>query len=298
MKKFAENLWEITYPMLIYYGISMVLSIGISMVLMFVLLISNPSFTDAQLETELMKYSLHLTFVAATITIPFFVLFKRRDEKKAEMNGALKKFERVAWPAYLLVVPFALFAMYSANMLVSILTLFMPDFMLKSYAGTETAIYDSSLWIQILAGGIMGPIVEEYLFRGLIYNRILRFAKPMMAGLISAALFGIFHWNWIQLPYAFLLGLALAFVYEKYKNIFAPILLHIVANMFSIIVTAATKNTSAEAVELPVNQQLMVYIPMFIVTAVIAIVLGILIDRNVEAKEKNYETIDSSNTML
>lgn len=298
MKKFAKHLWELCYPMLIYTVISVIVSFGATMVLTVMLFVANPEATDTELMNMSMKYAMHMTFVAAALTTPLLVLFKRRDEKKAEMAGTLKKYEKVDSYKYLLIIPFAIFAMYAANVFVSILSLYMPKFMTESYTGTEEAIYGSSLLIQVLAGGIMGPIVEEYIFRGLIYNRAKRFAKPVMAGIISAALFGIYHGNWIQMPYAFFLGLALAFVYEKYKNIFAPILLHIVANMFSILVTALTKNISVEEVKMTNLQQTVSYLPILFVAAILALALGQLIDKIVEAKEIDNEIIDSSNTML
>lgn len=298
MKKFAKNLWELCYPMLIYTMVGVIISIGFAVVIMALMMITNPNATETELYNEILMYSMPMTFIAAAITTPFFVLFKRRDDMKAKMAGTFKKYEKVDWYKYIWIIPFAIFTMYAANIFVSILALFMPEFMTKSYMETEEAIYGSSLIMQILAGGIMGPIVEEYLFRGLVYNRALRFAKPTMAGVISAALFGIYHGNWIQAPYAFLLGLALAFVYDKYKNMAAPIILHVTANMIAVIITAVTKNMAIDEVNMPAVQEALTYVPMFVITGVLAFVFGKVIDNSIEAKEIDNEVIDSSNTML
>ncbi len=298
MKKQAYHLWQLCYPMLIYTAITYIVVIIFSICVSIIFQINNPSITEAEINKELLKYTLHLTCAAAIITTPVLVMFKKRDDRKTKMLGTYKKYENVSWFKYLLIIPFALFTMYAASAFVSVLVLFMPDFMTKSYESTKVAIYGSSLWLQILTAGIMGPIVEEYVFRGLIYKRALRFSKPITAALISSILFGIYHGNWIQLPYAFLLGLALAFVYEKYKNMFAPILLHISSNMISVIITQLTKDIPVEESNMSTIQEAISYIPLLLITGMLVWWLGSLINSKVHTKEIKNEVINSSDSML
>ena len=49
--------------------------------------------------------------------------------------------------------------------------------------------------------------------------------------------FGAVHGNWLQGLYAFIIGMLLAFAYERFHSILAPILIHAGANTVSVVVT-------------------------------------------------------------
>ncbi|MBR2047862.1 MAG: CPBP family intramembrane metalloprotease [Oscillospiraceae bacterium] len=73
------------------------------------------------------------------------------------------------------------------------------------------------------------PVVEEIIFRGAILRGLERYGKRF-AIWTSAFLFGIFHGNLIQSPYAFLVGLILGYVAMEY-NVFWAMVLHMVNNL-------------------------------------------------------------------
>jgi len=54
---------------------------------------------------------------------------------------------------------------------------------------------------------------------------------------ISALLFGVFHGNIVQGIYGTLMGLLIAYVYEKYDNFIAPVIIHVAANFSVYILT-------------------------------------------------------------
>lgn len=97
---------------------------------------------------------------------------------------------------------------------------------------------------------IVAPLIEELLFRGIISQRFkLAFAyvahsarfkgntHQIMAALFSAAIFGFLHGNLLQGIYAFLLGMILAFIMEKYQSLLPCILFHMSANLISVLGT-------------------------------------------------------------
>ncbi len=95
---------------------------------------------------------------------------------------------------------------------------------------------------------ILGPIVEEMAFRG--FTLILfkkSFKKFWIANLCQALLFGVFHGNVPQGIYAFIFGLVLGYLAEKYHSVFASILCHITFNfMGSVIATLVFADESKE----------------------------------------------------
>ena len=88
----------------------------------------------------------------------------------------------------------------------------------------------------IIATGILGPILEEFLFRGLVYNKLKTFNKKMTAIVLTSIIFAIFHQSFIQILYTFCLSFVLIYSYEKFKTLKAPIIIHIASNIINVFV--------------------------------------------------------------
>ncbi len=89
-------------------------------------------------------------------------------------------------------------------------------------------------WGGILAIAIIGPVLEELLFRGAITKALLQQYNPTKAILISALLFGVFHINPAQILPAFLIGILLAWTYYKTGSLIPCILMHILNNSLAV----------------------------------------------------------------
>lgn len=105
-----------------------------------------------------------------------------------------------------------------------------------------------------LYASILAPISEELIFRGYIL-RILRPYGKRFAILGSAVLFGLFHGNLLQTPYAMLVGLVLGYVAVEYSIVWAGAL-HlfnnlVVADLLSRV-TASLPEMAANMVQLGV----------------------------------------------
>lgn len=87
----------------------------------------------------------------------------------------------------------------------------------------------------ILSVVILGPIVEELLFRGLIFNSLKRFNNGLFPVLFSGILFGIFHVEPVQVVYTTIIGIILGAFYFATKRLDIVILLHIFNNLISTI---------------------------------------------------------------
>ncbi len=179
----------------------------------------------------LQEYAVVLTMVSAVIGIPIFLYLMKKDKKrfKTKLTGAKEK----SWK-YIFIVLIAVFGCVGLN---NLLTLTQLAQISESYQEVAEAFYSPSLMIQILGLGILAPILEELLFRGVIYTRLKVFTSQMKAALLSALLFGVFHGNLVQTVYAFVCGMLLAWVYDKYNSIAAPIFAHICLNITSVLLT-------------------------------------------------------------
>lgn len=157
----------------------------------------------------------------------FYKDCKRNQQKFLSEQLKEVKTYRLGYPILLAVV---------GNLGLSrLISLFPKSESMVQYQKNSQALMSGSLLIQLLTIAIMVPIVEEVIYRGLVYKRSLRYLTPRQAMVFSAVVFGIFHFNLIQGVYAFVLGIVFAYVYQKYQNLNYCILMHAFANGTAVI---------------------------------------------------------------
>lgn len=89
--------------------------------------------------------------------------------------------------------------------------------------------------IIILAVVVGAPVVEELLFRGVLYEEIRKVTSLKITMFLTAMIFGLYHFNILQTPNTFFMGLVLAYVYHKERSIKAPIIVHAVNNSMVMV---------------------------------------------------------------
>lgn len=107
----------------------------------------------------------------------------------------------------------------------------------ESYQNTSEALYSMRFRYQLLGLGIVVPVAEELLYRGVLYNRFKVNISPRNAMLLSGFIFASLHGNLVQMFYGMVAGLTFAWLYEKFNSIWAPILAHCVMNLSSVCLT-------------------------------------------------------------
>lgn len=95
---------------------------------------------------------------------------------------------------------------------------------------------ETSIFLVILGPALLIPIVEELLFRSLLYRSLKFSLSPLLAAIISASLFGFAHIEPDTIPQLIIIGLILSYVYEKSGSIIIPIALHATNNFVTIII--------------------------------------------------------------
>ena len=79
--------------------------------------------------------------------------------------------------------------------------------------------------------GLISPITEEIVFRGLVFNRMRRYYPTIAAIVLSGVLFGVYHGNLVQGLYGSCMGILLAYTYERLHSFLIPCLFHATANL-------------------------------------------------------------------
>ncbi len=103
------------------------------------------------------------------------------------------------------------------------------DFLLELTPMPENPIY---LIISILIIAIIGPISEEFIFRGVLLKRLMKKTSMWGGIVISSLLFGILHADIIG---AFVFGVVASLLYLKTSNLLIPIIMHILNNSTAVI---------------------------------------------------------------
>jgi len=84
--------------------------------------------------------------------------------------------------------------------------------------------------IGLVAVAVVGPLVEELLFRGVILGGLLSHYRPRWALLGSAVLFGIVHLNLWQFVPAFGMGLATGWLFVRTRSLWPCVAFHGIYN--------------------------------------------------------------------
>lgn len=82
---------------------------------------------------------------------------------------------------------------------------------------------------------LLAPVLEELIFRIGIMKIGEKFLPFYAANIIQALLFGIYHGNYVQGVYAFILGMMLGYVLHRTGLIYASIVVHMTINMTGVV---------------------------------------------------------------
>lgn len=100
------------------------------------------------------------------------------------------------------------------------------------YDVVEKIQYSVPLWLGIILYGVVSPVVEEIVFRGVTYNRIKGFFGVGIGIILNSLLFGMFHANLPQFIYATVMGIIITICYEWTGTFVAALVMHGSANIF------------------------------------------------------------------
>ena len=136
----------------------------------------------------------------------------------------------------LVVTVISFFMMYAGNILGTVINM-----LLQSISGLPAAnpimnyAMDGSLLAKVLFMVILAPLIEEYIFRKQLIDRMHIYGGKL-AVITSALMFGLFHGNLAQMFYAFPLGLVFGYVYLKTGKLRYSIGLHMLINCIGSVV--------------------------------------------------------------
>lgn len=183
----------------------------------------SSAFLQAVLPLTLLSYAL----LVATLLIAFWGCGKSLWREC--------RFVRAPKRCYLWPVLTALFLYLAAN--VSLLVAPYPEAMLEPLEDYSAELSGGGMVLFTLCVVCITPLVEELVFRGLIYRQLRRAMPAGAAILLSALIFGSAHLggSWLLMIPAFVVGLTNAYTLEKTGSLLPCIAAHFAANLSSLL---------------------------------------------------------------
>ena len=163
----------------------------------------------------------------------FYLMIKNLPEEEKRESKTLGVFEviKICFMSYSIV--------YIVNFLTNILMMLIAVIKGSEVTNPLVNMLEGSNWIwSLIFAGILSPIIEEMMFRGVMLNKLRRYGDKV-AIITTAILFGLFHANFSQFFYAVALGMIFAYVALKTGTIKYSIILHIVVNIMGGVILPA-----------------------------------------------------------
>lgn len=192
--------------------------------------------------------SLMALVIFAVTTILFYGLYSIAIDEKSICKKISKKF--TIRNIFYLTIAVVGFKIISNDLVVFILDPFskmlMPQFTLKAISEVTQISF-------LMYTCIIGPAMEELVFRGVVLGGLLKMYSAKKSIIISSTLFGISHLNGIQFINAFMLGAFMGYIYVKIKSIYLCMYSHVLFNSIGFVI-----------IYLPKIQNLMIIVPITI----------------------------------
>lgn len=234
-----RNLKEILMPLVIYYLIHFLAIIILTALVIYVLpglgIVSKDWIVEQEATVNGIVNGLAM-LIGVLPLIPSFrqALYRHHESKHYENRHHERKTPHAPYLTVLVTIMLAFTSSMSVNILCIVLHLTENS---ETYNQVANSQYGVIFGIGLILYGIVSPLAEEIVFRGIIYNRIKQSYSVLTAVLLSALLFGLYHGNIVQGVYGFLMGMLIAYTYERFGHFYHALLFHAAANLSVYTVT-------------------------------------------------------------
>ena len=146
------------------------------------------------------------------------------------MKTTEREKSKISAPEFLSIFLMCQAVMLVGNIIGQTLNSYIGAIIGKEVVNNTSELIDSSpIWLVISVAVIIGPVIEELIFRKLMIDRLSKYGDAV-AIIVSSVSFGLFHGNLYQFFYSAMLGFLLGYLYTKTGDIKYPILLHVLIN--------------------------------------------------------------------
>lgn len=237
-KKIKKTALTIGGTLLIMSAVSFFLSVALGLVLSF-LGISGINVYSILNDPAVNKV-FQILVSSFIFTVPFIVIFKCAGFNISELVPVRRPKKSKILPLFLFGVSFCAFANIAVSFLGNIFSSMGINYEVD-FGENPQGLF--GFLLSLIATAIVPPLVEEFACRGLILGSLRKFGNGF-AIITSSILFGIMHGNFQQMPFAFLVGLVLAYITVKSNTLWIAIAVHAFNNFISVFFSYALNDVS------------------------------------------------------
>ena len=156
--------------------------------------------------------------------------------------------------------------------------------------------------VMFLVIAVMGPVLEEMMFRGVFYRNFRKSGRLLSSVIVSALIFGLYHRNLNQFFYTTYVGVMFSLIDEASDSIWPSIIAHGIFNGYSVCLVYLLKGQVAEVAmsgtsvenykEIITAAATAMALGVLAVIGVIFIFLARLVIRRIAKNEANLSLID------
>ncbi len=114
-------------------------------------------------------------------------------------------------------------------------------------SGSDVTAFETVLYV--IAFSLVPAFAEEFLFRGVVLGTLRKYGDGF-AIFASAFLFGLLHGNFVQIPFAFIVGLVLGYIVCYTNSMIPSIIVHFLNNFLSVATVVFLAGMSDMQVEI------------------------------------------------
>ncbi len=178
-------------------------------------------------------------------------------------------------------------ANYMVELLGYVLNYFGISMSAESLESSMTVNSPLALAVMIVSVAVVPALAEEFMFRGVILTVLRRYGDTFGI-FMSALLFGFLHGNFIQTPFAFVVGLVLGYVTVYTGSMLPAMIIHFANNAVSVLMSYLYGNIPFE--------NLVTIIYLFI--SVLFAIIGVACIAALSKRDKNMLNVSSPDDEL
>lgn len=100
----------------------------------------------------------------------------------------------------------------------------------------DKVIYIITMLIRILTSCVIGPLIEEIVFRGFLFNSLSKRINVVLSALLTTIIFAVMHISISTCIFAIFTGLVFIYFYIKTNNLLVSFTIHSACNIMALVV--------------------------------------------------------------
>lgn len=234
------------------------------------------------------NYAFEMIYSIFIVGGPFFLILKFMKKK------GIAPFIPIDKPQKPMLLPLVVIAGFGICLFGNIITSYF-DTIFEALTGIglempempQPPMTASGIALSLLSSAVVPALIEEMALRGIVMQSLRKYGD-WFAIICSAMIFGLMHCNLLQIPFAFIAGIAIGYAVIVTESLWTGILIHFCNNAFSVIVNLIAKVYGTDSVQYNICSSL------FNIFIAIGIICAIIVIRAYKNKQfKSYELINS-----